>query len=137
MIQFDASLTGVGVWYHTVSLTGGITPLVQPVGAGSVKIGWKLDSNSAYQNTCEFTGALLGLIGLLRHYVECGGVFPESVCFKGDSISALTWLDKLKHRGDNAFPAATLLTLICVKHGVQVRVTVVFDAWFWFLDSLS
>ena len=123
VIQFDSSLTGVGVWYQYVQDPGDRASL-RTMGAGSVGLGWKLGGQSAFQNTCEFTGALLGVIGLIRHSVLTREAMPRGVCFIGDSVSALTWLDKKKHKGDNAFAAATLLTLILARYEIQVRVTV-------------
>jgi len=120
VIQFDASLTGVGVWYQNVEVLGDVASL-RSMGAGSLKLGWDLNKISAYQNTCEFTAALLGLIGLIRNQVTAKEEIPKAVCFIGDSVSALTWLDKKKHKGDNAFAAATLLTLVLARFEIQVR----------------
>ena len=63
------------------------------------------------------TGALVGLI---RSCVEKDLSLPRGVTFKGDSISARTWLDKVKHKGSLAFRASTLLNLIVVRYRIQV-----------------
>jgi hypothetical protein len=83
-----------------------------------------VESNSDYQNVAEFTGALVGLIALIRRCVECDLPLPKAVTFKGDSISALTWLDKAKHKGSLAFGASTILNLILVRYKIQVVGTV-------------
>ena len=77
-------------------------------------------SESDFQNVAEFTAAVMGLIALIRACVTGGLPLPEAVIFKGDSISALTWLDKVKHRGNYAFGASTLLNLIVARYKIQI-----------------
>jgi hypothetical protein len=119
LIQFDASTTGIGVWLRTTDQPG--TIYQQSIGAGGLSIRkWKVSSESDYQNVAEFTGALVGLIALIRECVRNDLPLPRGVTFKGDSISALTWLDKVKHKGSLAFGASTLLNLIVVRYRIQV-----------------
>ena len=44
----------------------------------------------------------------------------RAAAFRGDSVSALTWLDKQTHRGGIAYSAAALLSLVVVRHEVQI-----------------
>ena len=119
LIQFDASTTGIGVWIRTTDQPG--TIYEQSIGAGGLSIRrWNVSSESDYQNVAEFTGALVGLIALIRNCVERELPLPKGVTFKGDSISALTWLDKVKHKGSLAFGASTLLNLIVVRYRIQI-----------------
>jgi hypothetical protein len=119
LIQFDASTTGIGVWLRTTDQPG--TIYQQSIGAGGLSIrSWNVSSESDYQNVAEFTGALVGLIALIRECVKNGVPLPRGVTFKGDSISALTWLDKAKHKGSLAFGASTLLNLIVVRYRIQI-----------------
>ena len=119
LIQFDASTTGIGVWIRTTDQPG--TIYQQSIGAGGLSIrSWNVSSESDYQNVAEFTGALVGLIALVRDCVEKGIPKPKGVTFKGDSISALTWLDKAKHKGSLAFGASTILNLIVVRYRIQI-----------------
>ena len=119
LIQFDASTTGIGVWLRTTDQPGNIYQ--QSIGAGGLSIrSWNVSSESDYQNVAEFTGALVGLIALIRKCVENDLPLPRGVTFKGDSISALTWLDKVKHKGSLAFGASNLLNLIVVRYRIQV-----------------
>ena len=63
----------------------------------------------------------MGLVVLIRRCVECNLPLPKKgVTFKGDSISALTWLDKAKHKGSLAFGPSTILNLILVRYKIQV-----------------
>ena len=47
-----------------------------------------MKGESDYQNVAEFTGALVGLIALIRKCVENDLPLPRGVTFKGDNISA-------------------------------------------------
>ena len=119
LIQFDASTTGIGVWIRTTDQPGNVYQ--QSIGAGGLSIlSWNVSSESDYQNVAEFTGALVGLIALIRECVKNSLPLPKGVTFKGDSISALTWLDKAKHKGSLAFGASTLLNLIVVRYRIQI-----------------
>jgi hypothetical protein len=123
LIQFDASTTGLGIWLQDTDQPG--TVYQQTIGAGGLSIRrWGVESNSDYQNVAEFTGALVGLIALIRKCVEYNLPLPKAVTFKGDSISALTWLDKAKHKGSLAFGASTILNLILVRYKIQVVGTI-------------
>ena len=82
-----------------------------------------VESNSSYQNVAEFTAAVVGLIALIRNCVKGRKPLPEAVIFMGDSISALTWLDKVKHKGSLAFGASTLLNLIVSIYKIQIAGT--------------
>ena len=122
VIQFDASTTGIGVWLQRRNPPGMVQPTVeQSIGAGGLSIWeWDVASESDYQNVAEFTAAVVGLIALIRACVARRLPLPEAVIFKGDSISALTWLDKMKHRGNYAFGASALLNLIVVRYKIQI-----------------
>ena len=79
-IEFDASLTGVGLLYYQRS---GTTEIL--LGGGAVDISMlNFKSNPAYQNTAEFIAAILGIRGL-RHL----GISTRSISLRGDSITAL------------------------------------------------
>jgi hypothetical protein len=121
VIQFDASLSGIGVWIQ-IRNGPGDTDMVS-MGAGHVKIPWDIGVDSTYQNTAEFVAGLLGLIILIRDCVRFGQPLPKAVAFRGDSVSALTWLDKEKCKGTHAFGACTLLNLIVAKWKIQVADT--------------
>jgi hypothetical protein len=118
IIQFDASLNGVGIVIYKVDGTDGKEI---PVGAGSVVFPWwHNQKDSSYQNTCEFTGALIGLTCLLQYCENSCVTRPKAVSFRGDSVSALTWIKKKTHRGERAFAAAALMALVMARYQIQV-----------------
>ena len=81
-IEFDASLTGVGLLYYKRS---GTTEIL--LGGGAVDISMlNFKSNPAYQKTAEFMAAILGIRGL-RQWV----ISTRSISLRGDSITALKW----------------------------------------------
>jgi hypothetical protein len=122
VIQFDACTTGIGIWLRKRGPPGSVPPTVrQSIGAGGLSIrSWNVSGDSAYQNVAEFTGGVVGLIALIRSCVESREPLPKAVIFMGDSISALTWLEKIKHHGNLAFGASTLLNLIVTKYKIQI-----------------
>ena len=63
MIEFDASLEGGGL---KVFDTQGTRNHEVVVGAGALMFNFLLEGDSSYQNSCEFLGALIGLVTLLR-----------------------------------------------------------------------
>jgi hypothetical protein len=84
IIEFDASLFGGGVIVHKV----GPDQCETRLGACQFSL-YSLDfqGDSSFQNTSEFLAGIVGLMLAIR--LGCSGA---SVCFRGDSISALTWL---------------------------------------------
>ncbi len=58
-------------------------------------------TDSGYQNTAEFIGAILSLIGLLQM-----GIRDVAIEVRGDSMAALTWTIKGRTKGDLATNAA-------------------------------
>ena len=90
------------------------------VGAGAIVFNYDTDSDSRYQNSCEFIAALLGLASLLRFCQRNRRPVPESVAFRGDSVTALTWVGNERFRGEYSFCAATVFALMVARLGVQI-----------------
>jgi hypothetical protein len=89
------------------------------VGCSAVSIadfGFGVDSS--YQNTCEYIGMVLGVLALVKL-----GVRGVDVVVRGDSTSALSWLDRQKVSGSAAMNAALVLVSICIKFGIEVNYT--------------
>jgi hypothetical protein len=107
IIEFDSCLHGLGVlWYirdtdGAETIIGGSALDLRPFGFGT---------DSSYQNLCEFLGATMGLVGLMLL-----GLTPDSICFSGDSISALTWADEERYRGDLNTNASLVYTLTAIS----------------------
>ena len=81
---------------------------------------YALEGDSSYQNSCEFVAALVGLVALMRYCTRNGRQVPRMVSFRGDSITALTWVGNRNYRGEYAFCAATIFALIAAKRGVEI-----------------
>ena len=110
--EFDACLSGIGCIWYSVSPEG----YEQPVGAGS----WNIESmgfgdDASYQNTAEFMGAILSLVGIIRYQAQ-----GKAFLLRGDSKSALSWADKKRIRGDLAVPASFLFNYIWVYYRVML-----------------
>ncbi len=102
IIEFDASLTGIGLLYYKRSEEKEVL-----IGGGSVDIsGLHFESDASYQNTAEFIAAIIGIRGLKQL-----GLTPESVCLRGDSITALTWASTSRFRGGLVGNAAAVFIL--------------------------
>jgi len=110
--EFDSNLNGIGcIWYAVMPNGREIA-----VGAGSWRIsamGFKEDSG--YQNTCEFMGATMAVVGMIRY-----GLSGYPFACRGDSMAALTWADKKRYRGDLTVPAGFLFNYIWVMYQVML-----------------
>jgi hypothetical protein len=73
-------------------------------------------NDSSFQNTSEFLVAIVGLMLAIRL-----GCLGASVCFRGDSISALTWLESGRFRSSYAIKCASVLTHLCIVHHIHVN----------------
>jgi hypothetical protein len=113
LVEFDASLRGIGlIWYLVDSLGR-----ERPIGGLSVDIsGLGFGEDSQYQNTAEFIAATLGILGLTQLGLE-----GSAIRLRGDSMSALCWASSLRFKGHLTTNAAVVFTLLLV----QTRVTVV------------
>lgn len=73
-------------------------------------------NDSSYQNTAEYVGAIVGILGLLKL-----GVSNEDIELRGDSLSALTWTRTERPRGKVVTNATMVFTLLCVSHGIEAK----------------
>jgi hypothetical protein len=67
--------------------------------------------DSSGQNTCEFMGAIMAVVQLLRYQMHV-----KSFLLRGDSMSALSWAEKKRYRGNLVIPAAFLVKYICITY---------------------
>ena len=112
IIQFDASLQGIGVVWYRVAADG----TEDPIGAlsGDLRqLGFGQDSS--HQNTAEFIAATVGLLGALAL-----GYAGASVILRGDSTSALCWCFHQRFHGSLTANAAVVFTLLLVQSGITV-----------------
>jgi hypothetical protein len=114
LIEFDASLTGLGL----------IWSIVSPDGEASVQWAMSLDlpfdfgSQSAFQNTAEFLAVVVGLSVLGDK-----GVSGVGVCLRGDSCSSLQWAATQRFRPGPSRRAAMAFVSVCTRFDVTVTET--------------
>lgn len=111
VIEFDASLFGCGVILYAISGTE-----ERFLGSVSVSLSTlKFGHDSSFQNAAEFIAAVVGLVVTMK-LCEPG----TCVKFRGDSISALTWLQTFKFKSILIHKMATLYTYVCLRHGFHI-----------------
>ena len=75
--------------------------------------------DSSNQNTAEFIGAILALLTARRL-----GITDLTLSFRGDSVTALTWIEEGQARSDRASNAAVFLTLLVLEWRVLTDETI-------------
>jgi hypothetical protein len=70
----------------------------------------------SHQNLAEYTGALVGVLGLVSLGIECG-----NTQVKGDSVAALKWAWMKRARGARVTKAAIVFTSACLRYGMAVK----------------
>jgi hypothetical protein len=129
IIEFDASLQGIGILYYLPgaehdTLIGSCAVDITSLGFGS---------EARYQNTAEFLGPILGIEGLKEL-----GLTAKSIHLRGDSITALTWASTEKFKGELVSNAASVFILQGILSGVSVgKVTHLSAEENWRTDLLS
>ena len=129
IIEFDASLNGVGILYY---IPGAIRDTL--IGSCAIDISsLGFGSEAKYQNAAEFLGPVLGIEGLKEL-----GVTAKSIHLRGDSMTALTWAATEKFKGNLVSNAASVFILQGIITGVSVgRVTHLSAENNWRTDFLS
>jgi hypothetical protein len=112
VVEFDASLFGVGVIIYEVSSDG----LETPIGYA----GWSLSQlnfgeDSSYQNSAEFIAGILGLLCIIKMKLPRDGLK-----LRGDSTSALMWTHTYKFRSDKAQAAALYFVHLILKGNMKL-----------------
>jgi hypothetical protein len=111
VIEFDASLNGIGILYYIPgeerdTLIGSSVIDISSLGFGS---------EAKYQNSAEFLATILGIEGLKEL-----SIITTSIHLRGDSITALTWASTEKFKGDLVSNAASVFILQGILTGVSV-----------------
>jgi hypothetical protein len=130
IVEFDASLTGIGLlWYRRDKDNNEIS-----LGAAAVDLQWlKFGADSSFQNVAEYIGGLIGLVGLIKL-----GINNVAVEFRGDSLTALSWAKKEKSKGKLVSNAAIVFSLLCIRFGLNVQDTThISGEENWRCDALS
>ena len=111
VIEFDASLQGIGILYY---VPGALRETL--IGSCAVDISnFGFGSEAKYQNSAEFLGPVLGIEGLREL-----GVTAKSIHLRGDSITALSWASTEKFKGILVSNAAAVFILQGIISGVSV-----------------
>lgn len=109
VVEFDASLSGLGLLFYTIAEEGFEVPVAHAqVDIGTLGFG----EDSSFQNTAEFIGGVVALRGLWML-----GMHRDTVLFRGDSISALTWIEKVGAKSDRAIPASLVFAYQSLFYG--------------------
>lgn len=113
--EFDACLSGIGIiWLKR--LQDGSERAVAYTSIDITPLGF--GKESTYQNTAEYLASLFCIMGLVQLTKA-----SEPCLFRGDSLSALTWIDKGSVRSDIAIRTSLLWAQVVVYLGVQVTGT--------------
>jgi hypothetical protein len=120
VIQFDASLQGIGVILFDRDRDTGAEVLI---GGAAVSLQvWKInEEDSSLQNSAEFMAVIVGLLAVLLRLPNGAG---RSILLRGDSITALRWAETGRIRSDFSARAACLFTLLLARTGMRLVGTV-------------
>lgn len=114
VIEFDASLTGVGFIIFQVDESTGAE---MPVGIAHVSVELlNFKGESRNQNLAEFIAGALGT----RAVIALGGS-DCSIALRGDSISALSWIDRERFKGELVNHASIAYVLQAMAWGIRVE----------------
>jgi hypothetical protein len=111
IVEFDASLFGGGILYYQCCES-------REVLLGSVSFSLDIlcfGTDSTFQNSAEFITAIIGLIVAMKF-----SPIGTHVMFRGDSETALSWLETGKFRSLLITKVATVFIYSCLLHGFQI-----------------
>lgn len=107
VIEFDASLSGLGLVWYAVSNDG----IECPIGAASLSTHClAFGEDSQFQNCAEFIAATFGILGL-----SALGLMGASVWIRGDSTSALCWSETTRFKGTLTSNASVVFTVLMTQ----------------------
>jgi len=109
LVEFDGSLTGVGVIIFKLDKMGNellwkVARFVFP---------FDLDSDSSYQNTCELIALVMAVGCMVTLKVN-----QTSVAARGDSTTALTWILSERFRSGPSRGATVCYMALGVRHDI-------------------
>ena len=110
VIEYDASLTGVGIVWYRVDQHGG----EEAVGRFACSLAG-LNLVDGMMNTAEFIAGTLGVRGLSRHTDE-----PTAVRVRGDNRAAMKWARTSSYKTIHAVRAAVVHVAQRTKCGLEV-----------------
>lgn len=112
LIEFDASLFGGGCLFYKISDHG----VEECLGTMMFNLQClNFGCNSSFQNSAEFITAVLSLIGAIKLFDKF-----DSVTFRGDSLSALSWCFKERAKSISAKNSSILFILVLLHFNIQI-----------------
>jgi hypothetical protein len=108
LVEFDASLSGLGLLFFNILASGEEVPVASAV-VDVKHLGFGVDAS--FQNTSEFLAGVLAGRG-----VRLLGWEDEAILYRGDSISALTWMKKEGVRSEVASAAAVFYVFQAIEY---------------------
>jgi hypothetical protein len=110
VVQFDASLSGIGMMWYRREPNGGELCL----GGAAVSLAeFSFGEDSQYQNVAEFMAIVIGVAGLVAWAKVVGVVAGDHLILRGDSVSALSWAFKERSRSYLARNALIVFVALC------------------------
>ena len=116
LLEFDASLTGIGLIISSIGDSDDAQPLVR--WASSTTLPFEFDSQSAFQNTAEFTAVVLGM-AVIAHF----GGRHAGIRLRGDSRSSLQWSATQRFRPGPSRRAAIAFVALGTRFDLSVEET--------------
>jgi hypothetical protein len=110
-IEYDASLTGVGVYISVIS-NG---ELVNVIGYGSLQFPFNLQKDSSNQNVCEFIAIVVGLVILIQK-----GFSNTTILLRGDSKTSLKWGSTERFKGVRGLSSSIVYLLLGSQYELWV-----------------
>jgi len=110
-IEYDASLTGVGVIIYQIDEKG----LEQEWKVFQHGFDFNLEGMSKYQNTAEFIALVMGVAGLVSL-----GINNTSVLCRGDNKSSLSWGLSENFKSQLGRRAALVLTTLSIHSNIHI-----------------
>lgn len=109
ILEFDASLFGIGFLIYQINPEDESELLL---GSSSCTLElFKFGNESKNQNIAEAVAAVVCLT-VATYFCP----FSSSLVFRGDSISALSWLENSRFKSLNGMKVAMLFVHLCIKH---------------------
>jgi hypothetical protein len=110
-VEFDASLSGVGVVLSEVSDEG-----LRTLRVVALRFPFELGEDSSYQNTAEFLCLVVAFVLVARM-----GRGSSAIGIRGDSASALSWASRERFRAGRALRATIVYVALGSRYDMAVN----------------
>lgn len=110
-IEYDASLSGVGILVNIISPDG----QEHPWKALSCPLPYALQDDSSYQNSVEFIAVVLGVAGIAKF-----GVCNADIAIRGDNRSSLSWSLHESFKSPRIRNASVVFTFVGIDFDLRI-----------------